>query len=136
MMEFTVDMKNKEGNKMLYLISIGVKKDCRDYDIIWSELLRRMNAVSIPIVRVDWDLYDDNGEPHNYGDCLFYAQTFETGMGFVQGLFKDHTIRSNLEFCNFFNGGAHKKDFRKYDGENILKAKKRFIEKYHPNERW
>lgn len=136
MMEFTVDMKNKEGNKMLYLISIGVKKDCRDYDIIWSELLRRMNAVSIPIVRVDWDLYDDSGKPHNFGDCLFYAQTFETGMGFVMSVLNNHTIRSNLEFCNFFNGDAYKQSFRKYDGEDSLNILKEYFKKYHSDIIW
>lgn len=134
-MEFTVDMKNKDGNKMMYLISVGVKKDCPDYDIIWKELLRRMNAVSIPIVRVDWDLYDEEGKPHNFGDCLFYAQTFETGFGFVHSLFKNHTIRSNLEFCNFFNGGSCKNNFRKYYAENPLATAKRlFLEEHSENE--
>ena len=135
-MEFTVDMKAKDGKKMMYLISIGVKKDCEDYDAIWTELLRRMNAVSSPIVRVDWDLYDDNGKAHNYSDCLFYAQTFETGMGFVHGLFKSHVIRSNLDFCYLFRGDVCRNNLREYAKENPLgTAKRRFTEKY-PKEEW
>ena len=61
-MEFETNMITKDGKKMMYLISIGVNKDCEDYDAIWAELIRRMNAVSIPIVRVDWPLYDDGKE--------------------------------------------------------------------------
>lgn len=135
-MEFDANMITKDGKKMMYLISIGVNKDCEDYDAIWAELLRRMNAVSIPIVRVDWPVYDDDGKGYNASEFLFYAQTFETGMGFVSGIFKNHMIRSNLEFCNFFNGDAYKSDKKKYDAENVLNAKRRFLEKYHPNEIW
>lgn len=126
-MEFESNMVTKDGKKMMYLISIGVNKDCEDYDAIWAELERRMNAVSIPIKRVDWLLYDDNGNSCDFSDCLFYAQTFETGMGFVHGLFKDHIIRSNLEFCFFFNGDADKSDNHKYDKENPLKTAKRLL---------
>lgn len=129
-------MKTEDGKKMMYLISIGVKKDCEDYDAIWTELLRRMNAVSIPIVRVDWPLYDDNGKSYNFSDCLFYAQTCETGMGFVHGLFKSHIIRSNLEFCNFFFGDVCKNDLREYRRENPLDTAKRLFEKKHVGEEW
>ena len=135
-MEFDANMVTKDGKKMMYLIAIGVNKDCEDYDAIWTELLRRMNAVSIPIVRVDWNLYDDNGKSRNYSDCLFYAQTFETAMGFISGILKNHIIRSNLEFCNFFNGDSYKNDAKKYDGEDSLDATKKFLEKYHPEEIW
>ena len=135
-MEFDVNMKTKDGKKMMYLISIGVKKDCEDYDAIWTELLRRMNAVSIPIVRVDWPLYDDEGQSFDFSRCLFYAQTFETGMGFVSGILKNHTIRSNLASCNFFNGDAYKNDTKKYDAEDSLNITKKYLEKYHPNEIW
>ncbi len=135
-MEFNSNMITKDGKKMMYLISIGVNKDCEDYDAIWSELIRRMNAVSIPIVRVDWPLYDDDGKAHDYSNCLFYAQTFETGMGFVHGLFKSHVIRSSLEFCYFFNGDTYKNNSRKYNKENPLKTAKRMLSERHPEEQW
>ena len=130
------NMVTKDGKKMMYLISLGVNKDCEEYDAIWTELKRRMAAVSIPIVRVDWPLYDDAGKPHDNSDCLFYAQTFETGMGFVMSILKEHSIRSNLEFCNFFNGDAYKNDTKKYDGESPLEIAKEWNNKYHPNEIW
>ena len=135
-MKFETDMITKDGKKMMYMISIGVKEDCEDYDAIWTELERMMNAVSIPIVRVDWTLYDDNNEAQDFSDCLFYAQTFEIGMGFVSAVMKVHEIRSNLEFCNFFNGDAYKSDVREYDAENTLDAAKSFLERYHPDEIW
>lgn len=131
-----VNMVTKDGKKMLYLISIGVKEDCKDYDAIWAELERRMNAVSIPIVRVDWPLYDDNNKPYDFSEHLFYAQTFETGMGFVTGILKIHEIRSNLEFCNFYNGDAYKNDVRRYDGEDTIKEKKEYMAEFHPDEIW
>ena len=121
---------------MMYLISIGVNKDCEDYDAIWAELIRRMNAVSIPIVRVDWLLYDDDGESYDVSEFLFYAQTFETGMGFIAGVMENHELRTNLAFCNFYNGDAYKNDLKKYYAENVLKAAKNCVEKYHPNEIW
>lgn len=135
-MVFDTNMVTKDGKKMMYLISIGVKKDCENYDAIWAELLRRMNAVSIPIVRVDWALYDDNNEPNDFSDCLFYAQTFETGMGFVNGILKEHEIRSNLEFCNFYNGDAYKNDMKKFDAEDTIKEKKEYFAEFHPDEVW
>ena len=135
-MEFDTNMITKDGKKMMYLISIGVKKDSVDYDIIWAELLRRMNAVSIPIVRVDWLLYDNSGNPYDHSDCLFYAQTFETGMGFVHSLFKSHIIRSNLDFCFFFRGDVCRYDMRTYDKENPLKTAKRMFAERHPDEQW
>ena len=135
-MEFKSNMITKDGKKMMYLISIGVNKDCEYYDEIWAELLRRMNAVSIPIVRVDWPLYDDEGKSYDYSSCLFYAQTFEIGMGFVHGLFKSHTIRSDLDFCFFFNGDAYKSNSHKYNKENPLKTAKRMFMERHPEEEW
>lgn len=130
-MVFDTNMVTKDGKKMMYLISIGVKKDCENYDAIWAELLRRMNAVSIPIVRVDWALYDDNNEPNDFSDCLFYAQTFETGMGFVTGMLKKREIRESLDFCNFYNGDAYKNDVKKYDAEDALNDTKEFIAKHN-----
>ncbi len=135
-MEFNSNMITKDGKKMMYLISIGVNEDCEDHDAIWSELIRRMNAVSIPIVRVDWLLYDDDRKAHDYSNCLFYAQTFETGMGFVSGILKVHEIRSNLEFCYFFNGDAYKNNPHKYIKENPLKTAKRMLAERHPEEQW
>ncbi len=135
-MLFNLNMITKNKEKMMYLISIGVNKDCEDYDAIWSELIRRMNAVSIPIVRVDWLLYDDDGESYDVSEFLFYAQTFETGMGFVSGILKVHEIRSNLEFCNFFNGDAYKCNVKKFKAEDSLNITKKFLEKYYPNEIW
>ena len=52
-MEFNSNMITKDGKKMMYLIAIDVKQDCKDSEAIWEELKRRMNAVSIPIVNVD-----------------------------------------------------------------------------------
>ncbi len=134
--EFNMNMVTKEGKKMMYLISIGVNKDCEDYDAIWAELERRMNAVSIPIIRVDWLLYDDNGNACDCSDYLFYAQTFETGMGFVMGILDTHVIRSNLEFCNFYNGGVYKNDTKKYDAEDTIKERKEYMAEFHPDEQW
>ena len=130
------NMLTKDGKKMMYLIAIAVKEDCEFSDLIWEELIRRMNAVSIPIVRVDWPIYDDEGKEYSFADHLFYAQTFETGMGFVLSILDDHTIRTNLKVCNFFNGDSYKKDPKKYDAEDPLNGKKRFLEKYHPDEIW
>ncbi len=130
------NMTTKDGKKMMYLISIGVNKDCEYYDAIWAELERRMNAVSIPIVRVDWPLYDDNKNAYDVSKHLFYAQTFETGMGFVMGILKNHEIRSNLEFCNFYNGDAYKNDMRRYDGEDTIKSTKEYMAEFHPDEIW
>lgn len=135
-MVFNSNMITKDGKKMMYLISIGVKKDCENYDAIWAELERRMSAVSIPIIRVDWLLYDDNKQACDLSKYLFYAQTFETGMGFVTGVMDDHELRTNLDFCNFYNGDAYKNDVKKYDAESVIEATKRFIAKYHPNEQW
>ncbi|MGN0650936.1 MAG: hypothetical protein ACI4KM_10900 [Oscillospiraceae bacterium] len=135
-MEFDSNMITKDGKKMMYLISIGVNEDCEDYDAIWSELIRRMNAVSIPIVRVDWLLYNDDKQACDLSKCLFYAQTFETGMGFVAGVMKEHELRTNLKFCNFYNGDAYKNDVKKYDAENVLKAAKECIAEYNPEEVW
>ena len=135
-MEFETNMITKDGKKMMYLISIGVNKDCEDYDAIWSELIRRMNAVSIPIVRVDWLLYDDENRPCDLSKYLFYAQTFETGMGFIAGVMENHELRTNLAFCNFYNGDAYKNDLKKYDAENVLKAAKNCVEKYNQGEIW
>lgn len=87
-----------------------------------------MNAVSIPIVNVDWFLYDDNGNSCSYDNCLFYAQTFEIGMGFVSGILRDHTIRSNLETCIFFKGDSYKSNMKKYDAEDSLKITKKYYE--------
>ena len=120
---------------MMYLISIGVKEDCEDYDTIWAELERIMNAVSIPIVRVDWTLYDDNGEAYEY-DHLFYAQTFEIGMGYIMGVLDIHEIRSNLEFCDFYNGDPYKTDMKKFDVDHSLEITKNYKAKYHPDEVW
>lgn len=135
-MATNVNMTTKDGKKMMYLISIGVKEDCENYDAIWAELERRMNAVSIPIVRVDWPLYDDNKKAYNFSRHLFYAQTLETGMGFVSGILKNHEIRSNLEFCDFFNGDAYKNDKKKYDSEDTIKETKEYLAEFHPNEIW
>ena len=128
-----VNMITKDGKKMMYLISIGVKEDCEDYDAIWTELERRMGAVSIPIVRVDWPLYDDNKKAYDFSEHLFYAQTFETGMGFVTGIMKNQKLRTSLDFCEFYNGDAYKNDMKRYDAEDALNAAKRFIAKHHPN---
>ena len=135
-MRFDTNMVTKDGKKMMYMISIGVKEDCEDYDAIWTELERMMNAVSIPIVRVDWTLYDDNNEAQDFSECLFYAQTFETGMGFVSAVMKVHEIRSNLDFCCFYNGDAFKGTSKEYKFEDTLKAAKRCFAKWHPNEIW
>lgn len=75
-MLFNSNMITKNKEKMMYLISIGFNKDCEDYDAIWSELIRRMNAVSIPIVRVDWLLYDDENRP-----CCFMHRHLKQGWG-------------------------------------------------------
>lgn len=120
----------------MYLISIGVNKDCENYDAIWSELERRMSAVSIPIIRVDWLLYDDNKQACDLSKYLFYAQTFETGMGFVSGVMKNHELHTNLDFCNFYNGGAYKDNVKRYDAEEVLKAARNFIARHNPNEVW
>ncbi|MCM1165755.1 MAG: hypothetical protein NC401_07060 [Ruminococcus sp.] len=133
-MVFDTNMATKDGRKMMYLISIGVNKDCEDYDAIWAELERRMKIVDI--VRVDWLLYDDNGNSCDCSDCLFYAQTFETGMGFATGIMKIHEIRSSLEFCNFYNGDSYKNDSKKYIAENLIDITKKFIAKHHPDEIW
>ena len=130
------NMVTKDGKKMMYLISLGVNKDCEEYDAIWAELKRRMAAVSIPIIPVDWVLYDDDGESYDYSNCLFYAQTFETGMGFVTSILDTHELRSNLEFCCFLNGDAYKNNTREYHAEDALENTKRWIKKYHPNEIW
>ena len=130
-MTYNMNFITKDGKKMMYLISIGVKKDCEDYDAIWTELNRRMNAVSIPIVNVDWLLYSDDGKAYSVSKFLFYAQTFETGMGFISSVLKDHTIRSNLEFCEFLNGDAYKTDAKKYDTEDVLDSRQKFLKKYH-----
>ena len=135
-MEFDANMITKDGKKMMYLISIGVNKDCEDYDALWAELLRRMNAVSIPIVRVDWPVYDDSGKSFDFSKCLFYAQTFEIAMGFILSILDDHAIRSNLKSCNFFYGDAYKNNMKKYDAEDSLKVTKSYLEKHHPNELW
>lgn len=135
-MVFDMNMITKDGKKMMYLISIGVKEDCEDYDAIWAELERRMGAVSIPIIRVDWLLYNDDKKAYDFSDCLFYAQTFETGMGFVTGVMKNHEIRSNLEFCNFYNGDAYKNDMKKYNAEDTIKEKKEYMAEFHPDEVW
>ncbi len=135
-MEFVTNMVNNDGKKMMYLIAIGVNEDCEDYDAIWAELLRRMNAVSIPIVRVDWPLYDEDGNANDYSKCLFYAQTFETGMGFLAGVMENHILRTNLIFCNFYNGDAYKIDVKKYDAEDVLKTAKKCVAKYNQGEIW
>lgn len=135
-MEFDTNMITKDGKKMMYLISIGVKEDCEDYDAIWTELEKRMNAISTPIARVDWTIRDDNNKSYDFSDCLFYAQSFEAGMGFVTGIMKIHEIRSNLEFCNFYNGDAYKDDPKKYKAEDTLKAAKECLAEYHPDEIW
>ncbi len=135
-MEFDANMVTKDGKKMMYLIAIDVKQDCKDYDKIWTELKRRMKAVSVPIINVDWPLYDDNGKAYDFNGNLFYAQTFEIGMGFATGIMKVHEIRSNLEFCNFFNGDSYKKDTKKYNAENLIEITKKILKKYHPNEIW
>ena len=152
MAKFKPNMINKDGKKMKYLISIGVKKDCEYYDAIWAELEGMMNAVSIPLVRVDWPLYDDNNEAYDFSEHwtiyddnneaydfsehLFYAQTFETGMGFVSAILKIHEIRVNLEFCDFYNGDFYKNDPKKYDVDHSLEITKRYMAKYHPDEIW
>lgn len=135
-MATNVNMTTKDGKKMMYLISIGVKEDCENYDAIWAELERRMNAVSIPIVRVDWPLYDDNKKAYDFSEHLFYAQTFETGMGFVTGVMKNHELRTSLDFCEFYNGDAYKDDMKKYNAEDSLNIIKAFMAKHHPNEIW
>ena len=135
-MATNVNMTTKDGKKMMYLISIGVNKDCEDYDAIWAELERRMGAVSIPIVRVDWPLYDDNKKAYDFSEHLFYAQTFETGMGFVTGIMKDHKIRTSLDFCEFYNGDGYKDDMKKYNAEDSLNVIKAFMAKHHPDEVW
>ena len=135
-MRLDTNMVTKDGKKMMYLIAIVVDENCEDYDAIWTELLRRMNAVSIPIVRVDWPLYDGDKNVKRRSEYLFYAQTFETGMGFVSSIMKNHKIRSNLKTCNFFNGDAYKNNPKEYKPENILKRAKELIEKYSPDEIW
>lgn len=129
-------MITKDGKKMMYLICIDVNKGCENYDAIWAELIRRMNAVSIPIIRVDWLLYNDDKKAYDFSDCLFYAQTFETGMGFVSGVMKDHELRANLRICNFFNGDAYKNNPKEYDADNILKQAKECLARRKPNEIW
>lgn len=135
-MATNVNMTTKDGKKMMYLISIGVKEDCEDYDAIWAELERRMSAVSIPIIRVDWLLYNDDKKAYDFSDCLFYAQTFETGMGFVTGVMKNHELRTNLDFCNFYNGDAYKRDAKRYDAEDVLEAAQNCIARHRPGEIW
>ena len=135
-MRFDTNMVTKDGKKMMYMISIGVNEDCEDYDAIWTELERMMNAVSIPIIRVDWPIYDDNNKAYDFSDCLFYAQTFEIGMGFIMAIMEVHDIRSNLEFCNFYNGDSCKSDTKEYKAEDTLKAAKECLAKYQPNETW
>ncbi len=135
-MTFDMNMVTKDGKKMMYLIAIDVKEDCEYYDEIWTELRRRMNAVSIPIVRVDWPLYDDVGQSFDFSKCLFYAQTFEIAMGFILSILDDHTIRSNLKSCNFFYGDAYRNNTKKYDAEDSLEVTKKYLEKYHPGEVW
>ena len=137
-MRFEANMITKDGKKMMYLIAIGVKKDCEDYDAIWTDLKRGMNAVSksSPIVCVDWPLYDDDKKAYDFSTHLFYAQTFEIGMGFLTGIMEIHEIRSNLDFCCFYNGDAFKGDSREYKFENTLEAAKRCFAKWHPNEIW
>lgn len=135
-MVFDTNMITKDGKKMMYLISIGINEKCENYDAIWAELERRMNAVSIPIMRVDWPLYDDNNEGYDFSEHLFYAQTFETGMGFVNGVLKNHKIRSNLEFCSFYNGDAYKNDAKRYNAEDTIKEKKEYMSEFHPDEVW
>ncbi len=136
MSDFKANMLTKDGKKMMYLIHIGVKKDCEDYDAIWSGLKRRMAAVSIPIVPIDWTVYDDNGTAYGKNDHMFYAQTFESGMGFIMGVLDVHELRSNLDSCKFYNGDAYKNNPKKYDAENTLEITKKWNEKYHPNEIW
>lgn len=80
-MLFNLNMITKNKEKMMYLISIGVNKDCEDYDAIWSELIRRMNAVSIPIVRVDWLLYDDENRPCDLSKSCFMHRHLKQGWG-------------------------------------------------------
>lgn len=133
-MVFDMNMTTKDGKKMMYLISIGVNKDCENYDAIWAELERRMGAVSIPIVRVVWPLYNDDKQGYDFSDCLFYAQTFETGMGFVSGVMKNHELRTNLDFCNFYNGDAYKNDAKRYDAEDVLTTAQKCIARHRPNE--
>ena len=135
-MEFKANMLTKDGKKMMYLIYLGINKDCEDYEAIWSEIRRRMDAVSIPIIPVDWDLFDDNKNICTKEDGLFYAQTFEIGMGFIMGLLDTHELRSNISFCNFYNGDAYKTNPKRYDAEDSLETTKQFIKKFHPNEIW
>lgn len=135
-MDFKPNMLTKDGKKMMYLIGIEVDKNCEDYNAIWEELKRRMTAVSIPIIPIDWTLHDDNGNAFKYENCLFYAQKLEIGMGFISGVLKVHEIRSNLSFCNFYNGDAYKNDYKKYDAEDSLRITKDLIKNHFPNEIW
>ncbi len=135
-MEFNTNMITKDGKKMMYLISIRVKEDCDNYDAIWAELERRMSVVSIPIVRVDWLLYDDSKKPFDFSKYLFYAQTLETGMGFVMSVLNTHEIRVHLSDLNFFNGDAYNNNAKKYKAEDTLEAMKQNVRKYHSDEIW
>lgn len=137
-MEFDTNMITKDGKKMMYLIAIKVNEDCEYYDAIWTELERRMYAVApeAPIVRVDWLLYDDEKVAYDSGNCLFYAQTFEIGMGFTMSIMNDHALRSNLKFCIFYNGDAYEHNMKKYHAEDMIKGQKKYMAKYRPNEIW
>ncbi|MBO6303180.1 MAG: hypothetical protein J6N15_12165 [Ruminiclostridium sp.] len=135
-MEFKANMLTKDGKKMMYLIYLGVNKDCEDYEAVWSDLKRKMSIISEPIIPVNWDLFDDNGKVCTKEDGLFYAKTFETGMGFVSGILKIHEIRSNLEFCNFYNGDAYRTNPKRYDAEDSLRITKQLVKKYRPDEIW
>lgn len=130
-MEFDMNMVTKDGKKMMYLIAMDVKQDCEYSDLIWGELRRRMNAVSIPIIDVDWTLYDDNGKGYDFSGNLFYAQTFETGMGFLLGVMEDYTLRTHLDFCKFFNGDSYKEDAKRYYAEDVLEAAEKRAAKYN-----
>jgi len=135
-MKFDKNMVTKDGKKLMHLIYLRVKEDCEDYDAIWTELKRRMSALSIPIINVDWPLYDDSGNACVYDNCLFYAQTFETGMAFMLSVLKDRTIRSKLDSFVFFKGDPYRADVRKYDAEDTIAARKEFLAKFHPDETW
>ena len=135
-MRFEANMITKDGKKMMYLIAVGVNKDCKDYDEIWTELERRMKAVSLPIVRVDWPLYDDNNEAYDCSENLFYAQKFEICMGFLMSVMETHKIRANLDFCYFYNGDAYKGNMKEYKAENTLEEAKKCLKKYNPGESW
>ena len=135
-MAFKANMLTKDGKKMMYLIYIGVKENCENYTAIWSELKRRMATVSTPIIPVDWTLYDDEGNSYDKDPHMFYAQTFETGMGFITGILKIHEIRANLDFCKFYNGDAFKNDPKEYEYEDTIETKREYLAEYHPDEKW